>query len=129
MFMKYSILMKQLISAEYLAASVLTAIAFISLGRFDWWWLFVLFPIVDVSMFGYLQNTKAGALTYNIGHSLIGPAFLIWLFILQGYDWELFVGLVWFFHIFVDRTLGFGLKHTAGFEHTHLGIIGKGRKQ
>ena len=127
--MKQTALMKRLVSTEYLFAAVLTALAFVFLGRFDWWWLFVLFIVVDASAFGYLQNAKAGALTYNIGHSLIGPTIVLALFILQGQEWELFVALIWFFHIFVDRALGYGLKHTEGFGHTHLGKVGKAKKK
>ncbi|WP_240639249.1 DUF4260 family protein [Micromonospora ureilytica] len=33
----------------------------------------------------------------------------------------------WAFHIAVDRALGYGLKTTEGFEHTHLGRMGKAR--
>ena len=36
------------------------------------------------------------------------------------------VALVWFAHIGMDRALGFGLKHTSGFQDTHLGRIGRG---
>jgi len=121
--MKQSFLMKRIISTEYLLAAVLTAIFFVSLAGFGWWWLFILFIVVDISAFGYLQSNRAGALTYNIGHSLIGPTTLIGFFVLTGSDALLFAGLVWMFHIFVDRALGYGMKHTEGFHHTHLGKI------
>lgn len=125
--MKKSRIMKRIVSTEFLLAAVLSALLFVYTG-YDWWWLFILFPIVDISAFGYLQNARAGALTYNLGHSLIGPAILIALYILYGTEWGLFVGFVWLFHIFVDRSLGYGLKHVEGFEHTHLGKIGKAAK-
>jgi hypothetical protein len=51
------------------------------------------------------------------------------LYIMSSQQWELFVSLVWFFHIFVDRALGYGLKHTEGFHHTHLGPVGKAKKK
>lgn len=123
--------MKRIISTEYLLAAVLTALLFVSFaGVQNWWWLFILFPVVDLSAFGYLQNAKAGALTYNIGHSLIGPAILVALFISPyGQDWLLFAAFIWLFHIFVDRALGYGLKHTEGFGHTHLGKVGKATKK
>ena len=121
--------MKRFISTEYLLAAVLTALAFVLLGQFQWWWLFILFPVVDLSAFGYLQNKKAGARTYNIGHSLIGPTIVLALYIFQTQDWELFVALVWLFHIFTDRALGYGLKHYEGFDHTHLGKIGKAKRK
>lgn len=120
--------MKRIISLEYLFAAVLVGIFFVSVAGFDWWWLIILFPVVDISAFGYLQNNKIGAITYNIGHSLIGPAILITNFILTSSNVALFAGLIWLFHIFVDRALGMGLKHVEGFGHTHLGTIGNAKK-
>lgn len=76
-------------------------------------------------MVGYLANSKAGALTYNIGHSLIGPALLVAVYIATSNQIVLFASLIWLFHILVDRALGYGLKHTTSFNHTHLGTIGK----
>ncbi len=119
--------MKQLISFEYMFAAVLTALFFVSIGDFQWWWLIVLFPLIDISMFGYLQNSRAGALTYNTGHSLIGPGILIVCYVVYAQEWLLFAALIWLFHIFVDRALGYGLKHTEGFGHTHLGKVGKAK--
>ena len=122
--------MRRIVSTEYLLAAVLTAILFISFAGFDWWWLFILFPVIDISAFGYLQNSRAGALTYNIGHSLIGPTILVAIFISPvGQDWMLFASLVWLFHIFIDRALGYGMKHTEGFGHTHLGKVGKAKRK
>ncbi len=126
---KQSFIMKRVVGLEYIFAAVLTGIFFVSVANFDWWWLIILFPLVDISMFGYLQNARAGALVYNAGHSLVGPAILLVLFILSGQTWELFVATIWLFHIFVDRALGMGLKHTEGFHHTHLGPIGKAKKK
>ena len=125
--MKQSFLIKRIISTESLLLAILTAILFISFAGFSWYWLFVLFLIVDVSAFGYLQNAKAGAFTYNLGHSLVGPTILVAFYIFGGPDWLLFTGMIWVFHIFVDRALGYGLKHTEGFEHTHLGKIGRAK--
>lgn len=127
--MKTSSLLKRIVSLEYLFAAVLVAVFFVSVGRFDWWWLIILFPFFDISMFGYLQNNRAGALTYNAGHSLIGPTLVIACYIVAGHQALLFIGLLWLFHIFVDRALGYGLKHAKGFEHTHLGPIGKAKKK
>ncbi len=126
--MKTSLFLRRLVSFEYVFAAVLTALFFVEIGKFDWWWLIVLFPLVDVSAFGYLQNSRAGALTYNLGHSLIGPAILITLYVIYFNNWLLFAGLVWLFHIFIDRALGYGLKHSEGFGHTHLGSIGKAKQ-
>ena len=122
-------LMKRVVSTEYLVAAILVAVFYISVGNFAWYWLPILFIVVDLSMAGYLASSRLGALTYNIGHSLIGPAILVALYIATTNQTILFVSLIWLFHILVDRALGYGLKHTKGFEHTHLGPIGKAKKK
>lgn len=127
--MKQSFLMKRIVSAEYFLAALVTVILFISFAGYDWWWLFVIFPLIDLSAIGYLTNNRFGALTYNLGHSFIGPAILICIYALGIGQWGLFLGMAWLFHIFVDRSLGYGLKHTQGFHHTHLGPIGKAKKK
>ena len=118
-------LMKTVVHAEYLFAAVLTGIFFVVVGDFQWYWLIILFLVFDLSAIGYLVNNRVGAFTYNLGHSLIGPVLLMGYFALSSNESVLFVALLWLFHIFVDRTLGYGLKHTKGFHHTHLGKIGK----
>ncbi len=116
---------KRIINIEYLFAAGLTALFFVTVGMFDWWWLIVLFVAFDISAIGYAVNNKIGALTYNIGHSLIGPTLLATLYVLTSSQIVLFITLLWVFHIFVDRALGYGLKYSTSFYHTHLGKIGK----
>lgn len=121
--------MKHVVSLEYLFAAVFTAIFFVSVGGFSWWWLPLLFLIFDISMIGYLGNARIGALTYNLGHCLVGPIVLLAVFIATGSEVLLFISLLWLFHIFTDRALGYGLKHATGFHHTHLGSIGKAKER
>ena len=120
---------KQILNAEHLLATVVISLFFVQVTRYEWWWLVVLFPVVDISMVGYLISKSFGAFVYNIGHSIIGPTILVGVFVLTGSEWALFASLVWLFHIFADRTLGYGLKHSTGFQHTHLGHIGKSNKK
>lgn len=123
-------LTKYVVSVEYLIAAILVAVFYINVGGFAWYWLPVTFFIFDISAIGYLLNNTYGALLYNAVHSLIGPTVLTLFYILVGSQPALlFVILVWLFHIFVDRALGFGLKHREGFHHTHLGIIGKAKRK
>lgn len=130
------------VKIEYLFAAIFVTLFYVTVGHFDWWWLIVLFPLFDASMIGYLVNSHVGAITYNIVHSLVGPALLALIYIFtvgstaadtsRPYTADsllLFVILVWLFHIFVDRALGFGLKHREGFHHTHLGKIGKASRK
>lgn len=122
-------LMKRVVGTEYLVAAILVAVFYITVGNFAWYWLPILFIVFDLSAVGYVVNPRIGALVYNLGHSLIGPTLLVALYIATTNQGVLFVALIWLFHIFVDRALGYGLKHTKGFEHTHLGPIGRAKKK
>ena len=109
-----------LVKFEYLILAVLIALFYVKVGGYAWYWLIVLFFAFDISMVGYLFNSKVGAIVYNIGHSLIGPSLVAMLYIVTGSVPALFITLLWLFHIFVDRALGMGLKHPTSFHHTHL---------
>jgi len=96
--------------------------------EFSWLTFFVCFLIPDLSFFGYLINKKVGAIFYNAAHSLIGALLCLSLaFYLQN-ELMLIAGIIWCAHIGFDRCLGYGLKYSSSFEHTHLGLIGKARK-
>ena len=75
-------------------------------------------------MLGYLVDKKLGAFLYNLFHSYTSAAVVMaTAFAGSG------VGLnaiwwVWPAHIAFDRMMGYGLKSTTGFHHTHLGAIG-----
>ncbi len=113
---------------ESAALAVLVVVAFVQLG-FAWWWLIAIFLLWDLSMVGYLASPRVGAISYNVGHSYLGPAALLALAWVAAGDarWPVFVALTWAFHIAVDRLLGYGLKFTDRFTHTHLGEVGKER--
>lgn len=112
--------------AENATIAALAAVAFVELD-FSWWWLAALFLLFDVSMVGYLRNPRVGAWTYNAVHSYIGPAAFGVVSIVRSSRDLAFVGLVWAFHIGIDRLLGYGLKLRDRFTHTHLGEIGRSR--
>jgi hypothetical protein len=120
--------MKNILKFEYLLLAIAVAIVYLSQG-FSWYWLVVLFVLFDISLAGYLLDNKIGAVTYNLVHSVIGPVLLMMAYILFDNKTLLFIDLLWFFHIAVDRTLGYGLKHSEGFHHTHLGKVGKAAKE
>lgn len=111
---------------ESAAVAAVTAIAFVELG-FAWWWLLVLFLVFDASMVGYVHSPRLGAWTYNAVHSYVAPAVLGVAAVVGGARWAAFLALLWAFHIAVDRLLGYGLKFTDRFTHTHLGEIGTNR--
>lgn len=90
----------------------------------DWKSYFIGFFLPDISLFGYFFSPRIGAIFYNLGHSYLGPAVLLSLWL--GFKYPFFqLSLIWFAHIGFDRFLGFGLKYSHGFGFTHLKRIGK----
>ena len=105
--------------AAMLAASV--ALYWLDGGN---WWLFALLLLApDASMLGYLAGPKVGAAVYNAFHSYPLPAALGIFGLLVGAPLAVAIALVWFAHIGMDRTIGYGLKYERGFKDTHLGRV------
>ncbi|MFF2793662.1 DUF4260 domain-containing protein [Lysinibacillus xylanilyticus] len=111
--------LRKIISFEYLIAFLVSIFFY---WHFDFSLLyFVLFLLLpDISMLGYIVNTKVGALFYNIGHSLVMPAILLILGFVTVSTLLLMVSIIWLAHIFLDRALGYGLKYEEAFKKTHL---------
>ena len=91
----------------------------------SWWVYVILFLAPDLSFIAYLSGPKFGAMIYNAAHSYMAPMALM----ITGFAMEapllLSISMIWLAHIGFDRTLGYGLKYSAGFGFTHLGRIGK----
>ncbi len=92
------------------------------------WWIFALLILTpDISMFAYLVNSKVGAMAYNLFHHK-GIALMVCAI---GYymtnDIVLSIGLILLAHSSFDRVMGYGLKYSDSFQHTHLGMIGKNK--
>ncbi len=103
---------------------VIVTIFYIVLG-YNFWMYAGLILTPDLTMAGYLFNNKIGSHLYNIGHSMIIPLILLAYGIVDDHTIATAIALVWVAHIGVDRALGFGLKFSDSFHHTHLGQIGK----
>ena len=116
--------MKNLLKLEELFMFALTIFLFSKLDFARWWYPALLFT-PDLSMLGYLGGPQLGAITYNfIHHKALGISILILGIILANPTLQL-AGLILFGHSCMDRVLGYGLKHSDSFQHTHLGMIGK----
>lgn len=116
--------MKFVLTLEYIGLLVLGILMFGQSG-YDWWWFLVLFFAPDLSMIGYLINTKIGAACYNFAHHL-GVAIAVFLLGKYMNINELVLsGGILFAHSAFDRILGYGLKYSDDFKNTHLGRIGK----
>jgi hypothetical protein len=109
---------------EGLALLVLGVVLFAWSGA-SWWWFGLLLLAPDLTIAGYLKDTRVGASIYNIGHWLLWPALLLALGIPSGRVTLLGIGSIWLAHIGIDRALGYGLKLEDAFTHTHLGWIGR----
>ena len=86
----------------------------------SWLWFAILFLAPDLFMLGYLRGPKVGAVVYNVAHTYVTPAILggIWWFTQEAQVGR--VAALWTAHIAFDRLLGYGLKDSKGFKHTHL---------
>jgi hypothetical protein len=85
-----------------------------------WWWFWAFLLLPDISMLGYLINTKAGAYFYNLGHHK-GIALLVFaLGLLFSLPFLSYAGCILYGHSSLDRALGFGLKYPDNFKNTHL---------
>lgn len=90
-----------------------------------WLLLFLLLLAPDLSMLGYLGGSRSGAAAYNVVHSYLLPIALLTIAWTAQQHLLLLSALIWISHIGMDRMLGYGLKLEAGFQHTHLGTIGR----
>ncbi len=116
--------MKIILSLEQVAQLALTILGLhVLLISLSWWLWLILFFSPDISMLGYLVNKKIGAYTYNLfHHKLVAAIFIIAGFLLK--DTILMaIGLLLYAHSSFDRIMGYGLKFTDSFKHTHLGTL------
>lgn len=118
-----ALLLQRLEGGVMLALGVL---AYAWLGQS--WLVFALLCLVpDLSMLGYLRGTRIGMVIYNLAHTYAAPALLALSGLAVGPP-AFGLAAIWTAHIGFDRLLGYGLKLSTGFEHTHLGPIGKARR-
>ncbi|WOK05590.1 DUF4260 domain-containing protein [Imperialibacter roseus] len=116
--------MKSLLNLEEAAMFIAAFLGTIYLD-YAWWLFFAWLLAPDVSMIGYLFNTKIGAVFYNLAHHKgVAVACFVTGFVISSPEW-MFAGLLLFGHSAMDRVFGYGLKYADDFKHTHLGWIGK----
>ncbi len=116
--------MRNLTRLEELSLGLLAFYLFLRLP-IAWWWFFALLLAPDISMLGYAISPKAGAWLYNVVHHRAVSVALYVAGSLLATPWLQAAGLIIFAHSSFDRVLGYGLKYTDSFQHTHLGMIGR----
>jgi hypothetical protein len=88
------------------------------------WWLFALLLLApDLGALGYVHSLRLGSLTYNAVHTTSLPLLLGVACLLLGQPLGVQLALIWLAHIGMDRTVGYGLKYSDAFKHTHLGEV------
>jgi len=85
------------------------------------WLMFVVLLLApDLSILGYLAGPQVGAAIYNTFHTYAMPAVVGALGVIFASPLTVAVALIWFAHIGMDRTVGYGLKYPSSFKDTHL---------
>ncbi|CAI2766347.1 DUF4260 domain-containing protein [Flavobacterium collinsii] len=116
--------MKTIIKLEELGMFVLGIYLF-SLLNYHWWCFLVFILAPDLSMIGYVSNSKIGAFLYNLFHHK-GLSILVYIVgCCLKIEYIQLIGIILFSHAAMDRFFGYGLKYQKGFKYTHLGEIGK----
>jgi len=88
------------------------------------WWLFPLLLFTpDLSMLGYAVNPKVGSVVYNVIHHRGLSVLLYLLGVLVASPVLMLVTIILFAHSTMDRVMGYGLKYSDAFKHTHLGTM------
>lgn len=115
-----------LLRVEGLCVLAVSLLAYAKFG--SGWGTFALFFFApDLSFFGYLAGPKVGAVSYNFAHSVAGALAVLAMGALLQAPMAITAGFIWAAHIGFDRALGYGLKYSAGFGFTHLGLVGRAR--
>ena len=110
---------RPILQAEGLPIFVAGTAAFGMLGG-PWLAFVPLLLVPDLSMVGYLRDTRLGALTYNAAHNLVTAGALLGVGLWLGIGWLAIAGSVAVAHIGMDRLSGYGLKYPTRFKDTHF---------
>lgn len=91
-------------------------------GHLGYSWLaFAIFLLTpDLTFAVYALNKNAGSVAYNLAHFYGFPALVAAFSLLTGSALGLQIALIWFAHISMDRTVGYGFKYLGVFKETHL---------
>ncbi len=108
-----------LLRVEGVALLVLSVLLYRANGG-GWLMFGALLLAPDLSMLGYLAGPQVGAAIYNAFHTYAMPAVVGALGMIFASPLVVAVALIWFAHIGMDRTVGYGLKYPSSIKDTHL---------
>jgi hypothetical protein len=104
-------------------AVLLTAVFLYHHLSYSWLALALLLLFPDLAIIVYAIDKKAGAIAYNVLHTYTFPLALAIVSFAITSPIGLQIALIWFAHIGMDRTVGYGLKYTTEFKDTHLNRV------
>lgn len=110
---------KRLLMLEGLTVFVAAVVAYVHLRGSGLLFIGLLF-VPDISMLGYLANVRIGSYLYNAFHAYALPLILLAVGLATRTDPAVFIALIWFAHIGMDRTVGYGFKYATSFKDTHM---------
>ena len=73
-----------------------------------------------IYMIIYMMDKKLGKMAYNIVHSYSMPISIGIIALMMDWQLGILLTIIWFAHIGMDRTVGYGLKYHSDFKDTHL---------
>jgi len=113
-----------LLRLEGLALLTGATTAYFALG--GGWQVYAMLALApDLALLGYLFGSRIGAAAYNLTHSNLLPALLLGAGLASSMPLVTLGACIWLAHVGFDRALGYGLKYSAGFSDTHLGLVGR----
>ncbi|MEO1286877.1 MAG: DUF4260 domain-containing protein [Chloroflexota bacterium] len=108
-----------LLSVEGLAVFVASLVLYHLQGG-NWWLFFGLLLFPDLAFIPYMLDKRIGTIAYNLVHTYSVPTVLGVIALLTNWQFGIWLAIIWFAHISMDRTVGYGLKYQTAFKDTHL---------
>ena len=85
------------------------------------WVLFaVLILAPDLSMIGFVKDTRLGSITYNLIHSYVLAVVALVIGVATDTNLVTTLALILSAHVGLDRSLAYGLKYASNFKDTHM---------
>jgi hypothetical protein len=114
-----SLLVRFWLHAEGAAAFLAGAVLYFGGGGNAWLFLPLLLA-PDLSMIGFLRDTRLGAFTYNLVHNWAAGLVVLGLGAALADPRLWLAGSLLIAHVGMDRAMGYGLKYPTAFRDTHL---------
>ncbi len=117
-------MIRNILKVEGLALLVASVYFYFAHADGGWIMFAVLLLAPDVSLLGFVtEDNRIGAVIYNAVHNYVLVAGLIVIGAALDSSLAVQLGLILAAHVSMDRAIGYGLKYTTHFKHTHLQAV------